>query len=287
MNHYAIPLLAGAMLCCALSPAQELEHKEHIRKEFAVNGQASANVLAIYNINGAIRLEGYDGDKVVLEVDKKITAKTQDVLDRGKQEFQLEITQHADSVIAYIANPFDSRPNRGQRNREDNPIRYHFELDFTVKVPRSLNLHVSTVNGGDISVRDVAGSLGVHNVNGAIRVVNAKGPSVMRTINGNVEVNYLTVPPGECDFKTLNGDIKVSYPAALAVDCWFKTFNGDFFTDFPTVAHLPAKVVKNAENRDNKTVYKLSTETLIRIGDGGPTYRFETFNGNIYLKKQS
>lgn len=287
MKYFAIPLLAGAVLCCTQAPAQKLEHNEHVSKEFTVAGQAGKNVLAIYNINGFIKVEGYNGDKVVLEIDKKITAKNQDALDTGKQEFKLEIEQQADSIIAYIANPFDSRPNRGRRNWDGPRIEYNFELDFTVKVPYSLNLHVSTVNGGDINVRDVTGSLGVRNVNGAIHVVNAKGPANMHTVNGSVEVNFLTVPPGESNFKTLNGDIKVSYPGALAVDCQFKTFNGGFFTDFPNVENLPVRIVKNTENRENKTVYKLSTETFIRIGSGGPTYRFETFNGNIYLKKQS
>ncbi len=287
MKYFAIPLLAGAVLCCTQAPAQKLEHKEHVSKEFTVAGQAAKNVLAIYNINGSIKVEGYNGDKVVLEIDKKITAKTQDVLDQGKAEFKLEIAQDADSIIAYIANPFDSRPNRGRRNWEGPRIQYDFELDFTVKVPYSLNLQISTVNGGDITVNDVTGSLGVRNVNGAIKVVNAKGKADMHTINGNVEVNFLTVPPGESDFKTLNGDIKITYPAALSVDCQFKTFHGDFFTDFPNVERLPVRVVKNSESRDNKTVYKLSTETFIRIGSGGNTYKFETFNGNIYLKKQS
>ncbi|GGM92131.1 hypothetical protein GCM10010967_26520 [Dyadobacter beijingensis] len=287
MKYFAIPLLAGAVLCCAQAPAQKLEHKEHVSKEFTVAGQPAKNVLAIYNINGFIKVEGYNGDKVVLEVEKKITAKTQDVLDQGKQEFKLEIEQNADSIIAYVANPFDSRPNRGRRNWDGPRIQYNFELDFTVKVPYSLNLHVSTVNGGDINVNDVTGSLGVHNVNGAIKVMNAKGTSVIRTVNGNVDVNYLTVPPGESDFKTLNGDIRITYPAALAVDCRFKTFNGNFYTDFPNVEMLPVRVVKNTENHENKTVYKLSAETYIRIGSGGPTYKFETFNGNIYLKKQS
>lgn len=286
MKFYAIPLLAGALLSCACSQAQKLESREHISKEFTI-GSASASTLAIYNINGFIKVEGYNGDKVLIEIDRKLNAKTHEGLDQGKEEFKVEFDQHADSLIAYMAGPFDSRPNRGQRNWNGPKIPYEFALEFTVKVPYSLNLHLSTVNGGDVTVNGVTGSLGVNNVNGAIRVTNAKGKSVMRTINGNVEVNYVTVPPGESDFKTLNGDIRISYPAALAVDCQFKTFHGDFYTDFPNVEPLPVRVVKNTENDHEKTIYKLNTELLIRIGSGGPTYKFETFNGNIYLKKQS
>ena len=84
MKYFAILLLAGAVLCCTQAPAQKLEHKEHVSKEFTVSaGQAAKNVLAIYNINGFIKVEGYNGDKVVLEIDKKISAKTQEGLDEG------------------------------------------------------------------------------------------------------------------------------------------------------------------------------------------------------------
>ncbi|WP_026628835.1 DUF4097 family beta strand repeat-containing protein [Dyadobacter alkalitolerans] len=287
MNFFAIPLLAGAVLCCTQAPAQKLEFKEHVSKEFTLSQNASANVLAIYNINGSIKVEGYNGSKVLIEVDKKITGKTNAIVDEGKQEFKLSFDQKADSITAYISEPFDSRPNHSRRNNDGPGIEYDFELDFTVKVPYAMNLHVSTVNGGDVDVKDVTGRLGVSNVNGAITLVNAKGAAIVRTINGNVVADYVSLPPGESDFKTLNGDIKISYPSDFSADCQFKSFNGEFYTDFPNTESLPVKVVKNEENKPNKTVYKLSTETRIRIGKGGPTYKFETFNGNIYIKKQS
>ncbi|MCE7060448.1 DUF4097 family beta strand repeat-containing protein [Dyadobacter sp. CY343] len=286
MKILAIPLLAGAVLCCTQSPAQKLEFSDHVKKEFTLSQNAAGSTLAIYNINGSIKVEGYDGDKVILEIDKKITAKSKEVLEEGKNQFKVEFDQKADSIIAYIADPFDSRPTRGRKNWNGPKIEYHFELNFTVKVPYSLNLQVSTVNGGDVTIYNVTGALGVNNVNGAIKVANAKGAAKVSTVNGNVEANFVTLPPGESDFKTLNGDIKITYPSALSADCQFKSFNGKFYTDFPAEP-LPARVVKNLETSNSKTVYKLNTETYIRIGKGGPTYKFETFNGNIYLKKQS
>jgi len=289
MKHFAIPLLAGMVLCCAQVPAQKLEFKEHIQKEFTLPSGSSDQVLSVYNINGNIKVEGYNGNKVILEIDKTITAKTEEILKLGKEEFKINIDQKSDSITAYISDPFDSRPNRNKRwnDMEDRKIEYHFHLDFIIKVPFSVNLHVSTVNGGDLIVNDVTGSLDVSNVNGAIKLTNAKGTSKVRTINGNVEANYLVVPPGESNFKTLNGDIKISYPSSFAADCQFKTFHGEFFTDFPNTETLPVKVIKNENNKSARTIYKLDTETSIRFGNGGKNYRFETFNGNIYIKKQS
>ena len=127
----------------------------------------------------------------------------------------------------------------------------------------------------------------VYNVNGAITLTNAKGATKIRTVNGNVEANYTAIPPGQSDYKTLNGDIKITYPANLSADCEFKSFRGEFYTDFPNVESLPVKVIKNQNQKNDKTIYKLNTETSIRIGNGGKTFRFETFNGNIYIKKRS
>jgi DUF4097 and DUF4098 domain-containing protein YvlB len=287
MKYFAIPLLAGTVLCCAQVSAQKLEAKEHVTKEFTLGQNAASSTLAIYNINGSIKVEGYSGTKVLLEIDQTISAKTTEDLEKGKQEFKLGFDQTADSIVAYISEPHDTRPNRGRRNWDGPRIKYNYELNFTVKVPYAINLHASTVNGGNVDVQGVTGSLSISNVNGSVRIVDAKGAARARTVNGNVEANYLNLPPGESDFKTLNGDIKISYPSALSVDCQFKTFNGSFYTDFPDAEPLPGRVVKHKENDANKTVYKLSTETFIRIGKGGPTYKFETFNGNIYLKKQS
>ncbi|QJW91474.1 hypothetical protein HNV11_19860 [Spirosoma taeanense] len=283
MNRFIIPCLAGLALACAQLPAKAQESREHINREFTP-AKGGKSTLVIYNINGFIKVEGYSGDKVVLDVDKAITAKDKQALETGKQEFKLQFEQKGDSIIAYIAEPFDSRPNRNENHRR---IEYDFNLDFTVKVPNQTNLAISTVNHGDVTVKDVAGALRVRNVNGAITLTNARGATDVHTINGDVDVNYLASPPDQSTYYTLNGAIRVTYPANLSADLYFKSFQGQFYTDFPNVEVLPVQVVKNQERRGDRTVYKLNTNTSIRIGNGGKTLRFETFNGNIYIKKQA
>ncbi|WP_028523491.1 DUF4097 family beta strand repeat-containing protein [Runella limosa] len=289
MKQIILPLLVGVVLSCAHSSAQNQEFKEHTTKEFTLPQNAASSTLTIYNISGSIKVEGYSGDKVIIDVDKTISGKTSEILEQGKAEFKFVLEQKADTVMAYIIEPFDSRPNRSWNDRNNNRhIEYRYNLDFKVKVPYSMNLHVSTVNGGDVLVSDVTGMLEVGNVNGAITLKNVKGATKLRTVNGNVDANYTAIPPGQSSYKTLNGDIRISYPAALSADCEFKSFRGEFYTDFDNVETLPVKVVKNQEQRGDKTtVYKLNTETSVRIGNGGKLFRFETFNGNIYIKKQS
>ncbi|MFC5410301.1 DUF4097 domain-containing protein [Larkinella bovis] len=288
MKPFMTLFLVGMALFCASASAQTQESKSHISKEFTLSKEAGGSTLAIYNIAGFIKVEGYSGSKVVLEIEQTLSAKSGDLLEQAKKEFQLAFDQNADSVIAYIAEPHDSRPNRNwQDRRTSRRIEYTYELEFTVKVPFALNLHVSTINAGDVTVKDVSGTISAHNINGAIRLTNIKGTTTAHTINGNVEANYLANPPEKSKYYTLNGDIKISYPANLSADLSFKSFQGAFYTDFTNTEILPAKVTKTQEKKGNGTVYTLNKDTSVRIGKGGQTLQFETFNGNVYIKKQS
>ncbi|MFC0181160.1 hypothetical protein SAMN04515674_12015 [Pseudarcicella hirudinis] len=285
MKKIVIPFLVGLMFSCAQSSSTAQEYNEHIRKEFTVSKDAAT--VAVYNIEGSINVEGYAGNTVVLEVDKTISAKTNEVLEIGKKEFQLSFEQKGDSIVAYISEPFDSRPNRNWRKDREHKIDYHFKLNFVLKVPYNTNLAVSTVNNGSVSVKDVSGDLQVNNVNGGITLVNAKGTTKANTVNGNLTINYLSNPPEKSSYHTINGDIKVSYTPNLSADLQFKSMNGEFYTDFPDVEMLPARITKNKETKGDGTLYKLNKTTAIRVGSGGKTYQFETLNGNVYIKKQS
>lgn len=284
MKKLIIPILSGVVLSCTNAPAQEPKFTETIKKEFVVSPNS---VLAVYNIDGFIKVEGYDGNKVLIEIDKTISGKTNEIVEEGKREFKLEFEQKTDSVIAYIIEPWDSRPSkhRVRKNNDNRNIKYHHNLNFTIKVPKSMNLDISTINNGDIIVADVSGLMKVNNINGKITVKNAQKANDIHTINGDVNINYTALPPDSAKYYTLNGNLTVIFPNNLSADCSFKSFNGDFYTDFEDVEKLPTRVTKTINETDKGTTHKLSKGSMIRIGSGGKNLKFETFNGNIYIKK--
>jgi hypothetical protein len=288
MKKIIVILLVGTGILCTLPKANAREFKEHLSKEFTLAGNASGSKLFIYNISGFIKVEGYSGNTVLLEMDKTISADDDKNLETGKKEFRLAFQQNNDTVMAYIASPFDSRPHRKwQYNDDRRDIDYNYNVDFTVKVPFGMNLNISTINDGIISVNNVTGTLDISNINEQIIIKNAKGTTYAHTINGDVTVNYLTNPPEESSYTTINGNIKISYQPGLSADLQFKSMNGEFFTDFPDVERLPASVIKEKANKGEGTVYKLNAKTSVRFGKGGKTFKFETLNGNVYIKKQS
>jgi len=283
MKRLLIPVLAGAGLCFAQISASAQEFKQHVSKQFTLQ----KGVVAIYNISGSINVEGYSGDKVIMEIDETISADDQATLELGKKEFKLAFDQKQDTVMAYIAEPYDSRPRHNwNRGNDDREIHYQYNLEFTVKVPFNMDLRVSTVNNAHVTVKDVYGVLKVNNVNGPIDIVNAKGTTEAHTVNGAVTANYLKIPSDASSYRTINGEVKVTYPASLAADLEFKSMNGQFYTDFPDAEVMPGKVIKTQSKSSNGTVYKLSKNSDVRIGAGGKTFKFETLNGNIYIKKQ-
>lgn len=283
MKKLLIPVLAGLGLCLVQLQASAQEFKHHTSQRFTVS-DASKSVLAIYNISGSIKIEGYAGNQVQVEVDETLTSRDQEDLDYVKKEYKLGFDQIGDSIICYTAAPYDTRPRRNYNNRGDGR-HYNIKLEYTVKVPFNMNLRVGTVNAGDIAVKDVYGSLKVSNVNGSIAIANAKGITNASTVNGSVTITYAAIPTGDSRYHTINGKLDVSYPEALSADVEFKSMNGKFYTDFTNVEAMPGKVIKTEEKNARGTVYKLSKNSTVRIGSGGRTFSFETLNGNIYIKK--
>src|SRR6478609_10385392 len=77
------------------------------------------NAVVIANINGNVTVTGYEGDQVIVEVTRTITAKTQERLERGKNELHLGTMDRADTLLFFVeggCNEFGKK----ERNRNNN-----------------------------------------------------------------------------------------------------------------------------------------------------------------------
>ena len=274
--------------------AQDFTDK--ITRQFTFDKPSPDNALIVSNINGGIKVTGYDGDKIVLEVTKTIKAKTSERLEKGKSEVQLGVIDRADTIVLYVTDGcHEFRRNAGKRHerggwgyqslheQDCNPP-YDYRMDFTLKIPTALNLIVNTINGGDVAVEDVGGVIKAGNINGSIRLADLKSAAEAHTINGDVDIEYAFNPQKECRFYTLNGDINALFRPALSAKVTFESFNGDLYTNIERIENLPQQVVKTA--RGDGVRYKI-TGNEFRVGNGGPLLEFETFNGNVYLKEST
>lgn len=292
MNRIGITTLL-VFFCLGLASAQL--HTETIKKEISFEKVDKGNVFYLSNINGDIKVEGYNGDKVLIDAKKTIKAKTESRLQKGISEIAVEVIDRFDTVIVYMKGgcvEFTNRRTNWNRsssswcyNWNNCHEQYDFNIDFKVKVPYGFNLYLSTINDGDIDVSKVSGSLDVHNINGAITLDGIGSRVEAHTINGDVTLNFKKNPTLDSKFYTLNGDIWANLRPGLSADMSFKSFNGDFFTNLNSIEHLPLKVEKTAARNKKGIAYKLDGRSLMRAREGGVYLDFETFNGDVYVKE--
>jgi hypothetical protein len=274
---------------------------EVIKKEFVFEKKSDANALMLFNISGDVKISGYDGDKIIIEVERKIIGKTPARLEEGKQEIALGFLDKADTLILYTKgrcntfgkyNQVNARRNNKKyngygydwndcNNREYEKT-YEYEMNFVIKVPKNTHVMASTINNGDVRIDNTTQSVVANNVNGSISLNNITGSTQVSTVNGNVDLNYVSNPPADSRYYTLNGDINANFKKGLKADLAFESYNGELFTNVEQLEVIPMSLEKKESTKGLK--YKVGG-TRYRIGSGGVLLDFETFNGNVYIKE--
>lgn len=287
---FCLSLLTGLTLC-----GQPGTYKENINRNLAFESAGAGRLLILDNISGAIDVEGYDGETVVLEAVKTVKADRQEAIERGKQEVTLEVISKGEVIYIYMSNPCKRldpavvtaeslrQDDRGWNNCNWNPG-YNYKFDYTLQVPRTVALQLSTINHGDISVRNIEGRLKVNNINGAIKLNGIAGATEAYTINGDLTLQYDRNPSGDSKYYTLNGDINANFQPGLSADLYFKSFNGDFFTDIDDLEMMAPQLERKQSSRGIS--FKVEGVQGVRIRNGGPRLDFETFNGDVYVKEK-
>lgn len=285
--------IAALVLCLPLA-ANAQTFTDKVTKELKFEKASPNNTLVVANLNGSMVVQGYDGDKIIIEAERTIKAKSEARLEQGKSEMQLKQIDKLDTLIVYAGGgcqTFGYRKNRRNsgwsynwdcNNGDCNPP-YDYKFNFTIKVPKGVNIDVSTVNDGNVTVTNMTGAVKANNVNGAIKLASLEGPADACTINGDVDIDYLRNPNKECKYYSLNGDINALFVKGLAANMSFKSFNGSLYTNVPKLEGLPAVLEKKESDEGLKL--KVSTNRF-KIGNGGALQNFETFNGDVFVKEK-
>jgi len=279
--------LALALLCALPNvTAQEKRFKETIKKEVKINPEEGEFIVK--NVFGSITIEGYSGSSVMLEVERTITADSNQDLEKGKEELQFKVVTDGNRIIARPDAPYITFNNKNlgfnwcNSNGYDD-IGYEHHLDFKIKVPKGISIQAGTVNDGEISIANFTGKkIKVSNVNGGIELNNVSGTTNLHCINGDVSVSYTKNPNADSKYYSLNGDMNISYQNGLSANVSFKSMNGDLFTDFD----IEKQYSKSKRTvGDDKAKFKYEAKPIMQIAGGAIALDFETLNGNVYLKK--
>lgn len=267
--------------------AQKKKFSEVVKKEASFQSNSSENTLVMQNIFGPIEIEGYFGNTVIIEVKREIFADNTANLELGKKELQIKVLELENRIVIHPDAPYISYNEKGLKfdwcNNNEDPV-YEHKLSFKIKVPKGINLNVATVNDGDISIANTKGEkLKVNNINGGIDLANVEGQTNVHCINGEVSISYTKNPGQASKYYSLNGDINVTYQKSLSADVSFKSMNGELFTEFDIAKQFNR--TSKESNPKGKAKYKYESTPVVQIGSGGVDFKFETLNGNVFIKK--
>ncbi len=265
---------------------------EIIKKSLKVENNDSEFWFCLCNINGTIEVESYSGSTIEIELDKQVFARDNGDVKKGMEELDLIVSEgenyakvimrSPNHVIEEKDDPLDCGWNwNGNRRGPD----YRYRLDFKVRIPDGISVKVSTVNNGDVDIKNAGGNIYAGNVNGDITLDGVRGNTKANTVNGIIEISYDSMPDEFGSFKTINGNIVMRAPGKSNASYNFQTQYGEVFSDFDFDAKLSPKVVQTSGRR-GEAKYKISSSNGYQVGKGGPSFQFETMNGDIRLKKK-
>lgn len=280
-------LITGFSLLASLVFSCQSVAQEHVDKQTKELRFATPNkVFIIKNIFGDVNIEGTNSSNGRLEIERKISTDNQADYELANKELEVKIEYFGDTVLVYVSSPDIELRRKGSKveyrmDRWDKD--YEFLYNFTAQIPQNAKVIASTVNNGDIDIKNVKGDLKANNVNGSIRLNNV-GESVSAiTVNGKINVDFDSHPVRDCEFKTINGDVNVLCDKDLSADVSYKSMNGEFYTNYELVS-VAAENVKEQKKRGLTTYYKLGHKPQFRIGNGKVKMSFETLNGDMIIK---
>lgn len=264
------------------SPGSDYPAAARDRTEQSFRLPAGAGKVVVDNVAGNVRARAVDGDAVHIVAVQQAHATSAANLELARREMPLRLSQHGDTVIAFVDSPFRDEGGRLQGRWDDLPYRVLYDVE--VEVPRRAAVELSTVLDGDVELAGTDGAFLVRNVNGAVDVRDVGGAGKAITVNGELAVRFRRNPNGPCEFGNVNGDVDVTFQPGLAAEVRFKTLNGEGWSDFPYTL-MPLRPEVSESRRDGRYVIKSDWSQGIRIGNGGPQLSFGTVNGDVLIRK--
>lgn len=156
---------------------------------------------------------------------------------------------------------------------------------YTIQMPRTARLSIEDFSS-TINVEDLQADLSIDTFSSTIRLRDIEGRISAETFSSSFRADEVQ---GSADLETFSGDATIRF-AALTEDSQFESFSGDVELHFPADAAFNL----NAEpgmSGDLTSDFELpgdaeENERSATSGGGGPRIAFETFSGDLTLRRR-
>jgi DUF4097 and DUF4098 domain-containing protein YvlB len=269
-------LLSIVFLAQDVFPAEEEFHKTY-------NVPADTEV-SVRNVNGNIRVSGWDEDYVDVYALKKsklgqeeLDRVTIDVTVNGSIDINTVIRKRDEQDDTFFGRLFGNVYRRSPK----------VSVEYTIKLPASVLLTNATSTNGNVIVAGTAGDSNIRTTNGNINVKNTDGLIEAKSTNGNISITDGAVARSA---RTTNGSIKAGISDDFMDETNISTTNGSIHLYVPKGinADLELKTVNGGINLNGirMMVDKLSKRHVTgSLGDGGKKIYARTVNGGVTIEE--
>jgi Putative adhesin len=239
-------LLAAMVLCCCLP---NWAGTQTFLQTYPLTADGS---FRLENINGSVRVEGWERDEVEVRAVKTSVSDPRDA-DRVK----IEVCSQPGAVVVHTRYPQGTG--------------VEVAVEYVVHVPyRALLGSVETVNGS-VVVRGVEGGGDLRSVNGDVQVFDSSGRFSAKTTNGNLRLQLRQLVDGDpMNFETVNGSVVLGLPSNAHADLKILSMNGEFSSELPVTSTMGSPAARAFRAR-------------LGSGSGGGQISVRTVNGTIRL----
>jgi hypothetical protein len=243
--------LAGALVsACNLHIGTGVEARENWTRTYTVKPGAT---LEVREANGRVRVLAVDGDTITVSAARVARADSDAAAKAALKDVTIAETATPDRVELDSTAPGITFA-----------MRVSHQVDYDIKVPRSLNVTIKTSNGA-VDVQGVDGALTVDATNGEISATGLGGSANVSTVNGKLDLAFAKIGEAGVQCRTTNGQIVVTIPRDIK-------------------ATLAARVANGVVHTENLAM-QATTESRQRIdaaiGGGGPEIRLQATNGEV------
>ncbi len=226
----------------------------------------SGRTVEVFNVNGSIHITGWDSAVVKVVAHKTIRAGSARAAQKAAEQLTLQSSEHKDRLVIRV--PSLKHHRRGFLKWLQG-AGSSASVGLEVYVPRTTNVHASTINGR-IEIQRVDGRHRLKTSNGRIEGRELSGSLEAQTSNGLIYMALNRVFPGKSvKLATFNGDIEVLLSDTAQFKVIASTSNGRIRSDFPM------------------TIHEIQGYTTLEgdVGKARFTLILKTSNGDIRLKQ--
>jgi DUF4097 and DUF4098 domain-containing protein YvlB len=215
---------------------------------------APGSNVRVSGINGSVGIETWESDKA--EINISIKASDREAMERRP----LLVEDTPNSLTIRTIEDKEGRKSGGDRGWVRHEVR--------LKLPRSVNLKISGVNGG-VNVGQITGEIGINGINGRVEVAQAGTATAISGINGRTTISLMRLGDGGLRVSGINGGVEISLPATTNANVDVRGVNGGIDTD------LPITVIGEMKRG----------QLVGTIGSGGSRITISGINGGVLLRR--